>query len=185
MTDSKKTRKNIRKNKRLSPLTNKNTRKLKKIQHHHLLLRVETKTCPQHNEKHVARAMVSNIIKDIRMKPLDTPKIYYVKLPRYNEGLTAITPIQTSHIAFHFWNRPECSILHHKDSHCLLEFDLYTCGTMTSRHIQRILHHLSQFHPTHINATLLNRNRSLTIEKQRTWDITQGPWTDWVRRFAQ
>jgi len=173
-----------RKNHRLSPLTNNNTRKLRKIQHHHLLLRVETESCPQSNEKHVARSMVSKIIKDIRMKPLDTPKIYYVKLPRYNEGLTAITPIQTSHIAFHFWNRPERSILHHKDSHCLLEFDLYTCGTLTKRHIQRILHHLSQFKPTHINASLLNRNRALTLELQKTWDKEQGPWTEWVQKFA-
>jgi len=169
---------------RMKPLTNKNTRKLKRIQHHHLLLRVETQTCPQAHEKHVARAMVSNIIKDIRMKPLDTPKIYYVKRPHYNEGLTAITPIQTSHIAFHFWNRPERSILHHKDSHCLLEFDLYTCGTLTPRHIQRVLHHLSRFHPTHVNVSLLNRNRALTLEKQDTWDKSQSDWTTWVNRFA-
>jgi len=173
-----------RKNQRLAPLTNKNRRTLKKIQHHHLLLRVETKKCPQYNEKHVARAMVSNIIKDIRMKPLDTPKIYYVKRPRYNEGLTAITPIQTSHIAFHFWNRPERSILHHKDSHCLLEFDLYTCGTLTPRHIHRVLHHLTQVHPTHINVSLLNRNRALTLEKQRLWNADQEPWSDWIHTFA-
>jgi len=169
---------------RLSPLTNKNTRKLKKIQHHHLLLRVESQKCPQSNEKHIARSMVSNIIKDIKMKPLDTPKIYYVKRPHYNEGLTAITPIQTSHIAFHFWNRPERSILHHKDSHCLLEFDLYTCGTLTPRHIQRVLHHLTQFHPTHVNVSLLNRNRALTLEKQDVWDKEQSDWTSWVNKFA-
>ena len=180
--NTRKTRKTP-KNHKLSPLTNKNTRKLKKIQHHHLLLRVETQRCPQYNEKHVARDMVSNIIKDIRMKPLDTPKIYYVKLPKYNEGLTAITPIQTSHIAFHFWNRPERSILHHKESHCLLEFDLYTCGTLTPRHIHRILHHLTQFHPTHINVSLLNRNRALTLETQRLWNKDQEPWSDWIHTF--
>jgi len=168
----------------LKPLTKKNTRKLKKIQHHHLLLRVETARCPQSNEKHVAKEMVSRIIHDIGMKPLDTPKIYYVKLPHYNEGLTAITPIQTSHIAFHFWNSPEREILHHKESHCLLEFDLYTCGTLTPRHVQRILHHLTQFHPIHINVTLLNRNRSLKIDKQDMWNKEDGPWTEWVRKFA-
>ena len=61
--------------KHLKPLTNKNTRKLKRIQHHHLLLRVETCTCPTKDEKDKARTMIKRIIKDIRMKPLDTPKV--------------------------------------------------------------------------------------------------------------
>jgi len=174
----------LRNKKHLRPLTNKNTRKLKKIQHHHLLLRVETCTAPTKDEKDKATTMIKRIIKDIRMKPLDTPKVYYVTRPHYNEGLTAFTPIQTSHIAFHFWSNPDRKILHHPDSKCLLEFDLYTCGTLTPRHIQRVLHHLTQFHPTHINVTLLNRNLSLTIERQSMWDKKEGPWTQWVNDFA-
>jgi len=119
------------------------------------------------------------------MKPLDTPKIYYVSRPHYNEGLTAITPIQTSHIAFHFWSNPDRKILHHPDSKCLLEFDLYTCGTLTHRHIERVLHHLTQFGPTHLNLTLLNRNLSLTIDQQSTWDKTEMGWVDWIEQFAK
>jgi S-adenosylmethionine/arginine decarboxylase-like enzyme len=129
--------------------------------------------------------MVKRIIKDIRMKPLDSPKIYYVSRPQYNEGLTAITPIQTSHIAFHFWSNPDRKILHHPESKCLLEFDLYTCGTLTRRHIERVLHHLTQFGPTHMNLTLLNRNLSLTIDQQVTWNKSEKGWADWIQQFAK
>jgi S-adenosylmethionine/arginine decarboxylase-like enzyme len=129
--------------------------------------------------------MVNHIIKDIQMKPLDTPKIYYVSRPHYNEGLTAITPIQTSHIAFHFWSNPDRKILHHPESKCLLEFDLYTCGTLTRRHIQRVLRHLTQFEPTHMNLTLLNRNLSLTIDQQVTWDKMDKGWVEWIQQFTK
>ena len=173
------TRKNLR------PLTKQNTRKGKKVQHHHLLLRLETCKCPSKDEKGLARTMVNRIIKDIQMKPLDTPKIYYVSRPHYNEGLTAITPIQTSHIAFHFWSNPDRKILHHPESKCLLEFDLYTCGTLTRRHIERVLHHLTQFGPTHMNLTLLNRNLSLTIDQQVTWNKSEKGWVEWIRQFAK
>lgn len=150
-------------------------------QHHHFLLRMETKYCPLEANKDKARDLISYIIRDIDMKLLAAPHVYYVKYPRYNEGLTAIAPIQTSHIAFHFWKSPDRKILHNAESKCLLQLDIYTCGSLTLNHIHKILHHLSRFEPTHVNATLLNRNYSLTLERQLMWDLGEKiEWTKWV-----
>lgn len=152
-----------------------------KIQHHHFLLRMETKRCPLEANKEAARDLISYIIRDIDMELLAAPHVYYVKYPLYNEGMTAIAPIQTSHIAFHFWKSPDPKILHNKDSNCLLQLDIYTCGSLTLRHIHKIMHHLSRFEPTHVNATLLNRNYSLTLERQLMWDRAgKIRWTKWV-----
>lgn len=163
-----------------SKRNNLQTRKIKKIQHHHFLLRMETSKCPLEDDKDMARDLITYIIRDIDMKLLAAPHIYYVKYPKYNEGLTAIAPIQTSHIAFHFWKSPDKKILHNSASNCLLQFDIYTCGSLSLKHIQRILHHLTRFGPTHVNATLLNRNYSLTLERQLMWDKGTKDWGKWV-----
>ena len=99
-----------------------------KIQHHHMLLRLELQTCPGKSEKDKIKIskLIEQIIQDINMKSLAAPHVYYVEYPKYNEGLTGIAPIETSHIAFHFWSRPDQKILHTKKSNCLLEFDIYT-----------------------------------------------------------
>lgn len=150
------------------------------MQHHHFLLRMETKTCPLKTDKPKIKALVNTLLKDINMKKLDEPRIYYMTVPHFNEGLTAIVPIQTSHVAFHFWKNPEREILHAKESNCLLEFDIYTCGTLTLQQIHRVLHLLSPFEPTHVDITLLNRKWSLTIERHMKWDITESTWTQFL-----
>jgi len=155
-----------------------------KIQHHHFLLRMETKKCPDKNQKSEAKALVKHILKDINMKLLGDPRVFYVDIPHYNEGLTALAPIQTSHIAFHFWKNPDPSILQNKESQCLLQFDLYTCGTLSLKQLQRILHHLTVYQPTHVNASLLNRNYDMTLERQLLWDCDKGHWAEWVDEIA-
>lgn len=151
------------------------------IQHHHLLLRMEMKTCPSKEDKEQAEQLIHNIIRDIHMKLLDKPHVYYVTRPAYNEGLTAIAPIETSHIAFHFWKTPDSKILHNSQSKCLLEFDIYTCGSLSIKQIKRVLHHLSHYVPTHVDITLLNRNWGLSVERHMRWDIeTQGSWAKWL-----
>jgi len=161
------------------------TRKVKneydKIEHHHLLLRMETTICPGPDDKDKAEKLIQNIIHDIGMNLLDKPHVYYVKVPKYNEGLTAIAPIQTSHIAFHFWKNPDPKILKNNKSKCLLEFDVYTCGKMTIKNIKNIMHHLTIFNPTHADITLLNRKWSLTVDRHMRWDGTETlPWTKWL-----
>lgn len=156
------------------------------IQHHHLLLRMETKSCPTDEDKEQACHLLKMIVQDVDMKLLGEPHVYYVKSPKYNEGLTAIAPIQTSHIAFHFWRNPDPKIFQNHESKCLLEFDLYTCGTLSLKQICKVLHHLTHFGPTHVNATLLNRNHSLKIDRQLIWDTTlhSASYAHWVDKLS-
>jgi S-adenosylmethionine/arginine decarboxylase-like enzyme len=144
-------------------------------------MRMELETCPQETDKEKVQHMIQQIIKDINMKSLASPHVYYMKYPRFNEGLTGIAPIETSHIAFHFWNRPDPRILRTGSSNCLLEFDVYTCGTLNIPQVKRILHHLTQFSPYHVNITLLNRNWGLTIDRHLKWDSADGAtWNEWL-----
>ena len=156
-----------------------------KIQHHHFLLRVETQKCPTADSRDEIRDLITTIVREVNMKLLSPPQVFYVRDPVYNEGLTALAPISTSHLSFHFWLRPERAILKNHDSVCLLQFDLYTCGNLTLYQIQKILHHLTRFAPTHVNATLLNRKWSLTLERQLVWDAAThaksfSQWADSV-----
>jgi S-adenosylmethionine/arginine decarboxylase-like enzyme len=166
--------------------TRKNKKTESKIQHHHLLLRMETKKCPLEEDKQKAKNLLEQIVHDIDMKLLGEARVFYVKYPRYNEGLTAMAPIQTSHIAFHFWRNPDPEIFQNAASQCLLEFDLYTCGTLSLQQIAKVLHHLTYFGPTHVNATVLNRNHSLVIDRQLIWDSTLNDTTyaQWLDKLA-
>ena len=159
-------------------------RNYSKIEHHHLLLRMEMKRCPAENNKAEAKELIYRIIRDIKMKLLDTPKVYYVKRPFYNEGLTAISPIQTSHIAFHFWRNPDPVIIKSENGKCLLEFDIYTCGSLSSHQLRHILHHLTAYGPTRTDLTVLNRKWSLSIDRHMHWDEKHGPWAEWVNAIA-
>ena len=157
------------------------TRKKKSIQHHHLLLRIETKKCPEESDKESMSDMLYELVKDICMKPLGKQEVFYVKTPNNNEGLTAIQVIETSHIAFHFWKTPEKNILHSKKSKCLLQMDVYTCSSLSSKQIAIILNEISRFEPTYANITLLNRKSSLTIEKEDTWISNKNSsWSKWL-----
>jgi S-adenosylmethionine/arginine decarboxylase-like enzyme len=152
-----------------------------KVQHHHLLMRVELESCPQEGDKGRVEEMISDIIKDIKMKNLAAPHVYYLKHPLYNEGTTGIAPIETSHIAFHFWNNPDSNILHTVKSNCLLEFDIYTCGNLTTHDIGKVLHVLTRFTPTYIDITLLDRSKGLTINRHMHWDLTESTWSEWLK----
>jgi S-adenosylmethionine/arginine decarboxylase-like enzyme len=126
---------------------------------------------------------VKKLISDIKMEPLDEPHIYYMARPVFNEGLTAITPIKTSHVAFHFWKYPSEKILHNPRSKCLLQFDIYTCGNLSREQIRHVLHLLTAYRPCHANMTLLNRKYSMTVDKVANWDLDTEPWSEWIHRI--
>jgi hypothetical protein len=67
--------------------TRKANRPSSKIQHHHLLLRLELERGPTKDDREKVSAMIEHIIKDIHMKSIAKPHVYYVTYPRYNEGL--------------------------------------------------------------------------------------------------
>lgn len=153
-----------------------------KIQHHHLLLRMEMEYKPTNDDKSKIGELVKRIIKDINMKSLSEPQIFFIDYPKYNEGLTAIAAIETSHIALHFWTQPDKKILHTKASKCLLELDIYTCGSLSLRNVERVLHHLTHFKPTYADITILNRNWGLTIDRHMHWNSETNDlgWAKWL-----
>ncbi len=156
-----------------------------RIEHHHLLVRMETKKCPAEQDVEAIKHRFTQIIHDIRMKPLAPPIVRYLKTPPQNKGMTGIMPIETSHIAFHFWDAPERSILQNPKSKCLLQFDLYTCGTLSHKQIGLVLRHMTCYAPTSAEITLLNRQTGLAIEKHTRWSAeTHGSWGAWLRRFS-
>jgi S-adenosylmethionine/arginine decarboxylase-like enzyme len=144
---------------------------------------MELESCPKEDEKAECGEMIKQLAHDIGMKPLDDPRVYYVSHPHYNEGLTAIMPIETSHIAFHFWKKPDPKILQNPNSKCLLEFDIYTCGTLSKKQVITVLHHLTKYVPTRVNATVLNRKWSLAVEYGMKWDRSNGPWEKYLEHI--
>lgn len=162
--------------------TNKNrTTRPAFIQHHHLLMRMELIHCPGKHDIPKVKRMVHDIVGALDMKLLDRPHIYYLDKPENNKGMTCIAPIQTSHIAFHFWDTPDKSILQNPTSRCLLEFDVYTCGRMTPSQIKKILRLLDPFDPTHAEIDLLNRRKGLKMEHHFQWDNSKKQtWDEWL-----
>lgn len=161
--------------------TRKNKKSHPPIEHHHLLMRIETSTCPLEKDKDKMGELIREIVNDVSMVPLGPHQVFYMKEPKYNEGLTAIQTIQTSHIAFHFWKNPDKNILQSKRSNCLLQMDVYTCGKLTVKQISIILNALARFDPTHADITLLNRRWSLRIEKQDNWKCEDNKsWAQWI-----
>ncbi len=154
-----------------------------KVQHHHALLRIECNSCPDESDASRMKTLIETIVKDIHMKLLGPPQIYTVLNPDWNEGLTGIAAIETSHIAFHFWKRPERKILHTKASHCLLELDIYTCGSLTPKQVAKVLHHLTRFSPQYADCTILNRKWGLSIERHMHWNSEESKqtWVDWLQ----
>jgi len=158
------------------------TRKARRIEHHHMLLRLETKLCPHKADEPRIRSMLQTIVHDLNMHALDVPRTYYVDSPAAESGLTAFIPIETSHIAFHFWNHPEAGLLHHPESRSLLQFDVYTCGRLTRKHIASVLGHLSCFEPTHANVDVINRKNNLHLDINSRWNLDmKTSWTTWIK----
>lgn len=161
--------------------TKKQAKKHAFIQHHHLLMRMELIRCPKKSDVANVKEMVRNIVKALHMKLLAPPKVYYLDKPENNSGMTCIAPIQTSHIAFHFWNTPDKGILQNPTSRCLLEFDVYTCGSMTPKQIAAVLRLLDRFDPTHAELDILNRRNGMKLDHHFQWDNRKNAtWDEWL-----
>ena len=88
------------------------------ILHKHLLVNARV-TNPMNTEEHGIE-FLKFLVDQINMKIIKGPFASYVDAEG-NKGLTAIVMIETSHIAFHIWDEPNPG---------LLQFDLYTCGSL-------------------------------------------------------
>lgn len=169
-------------------MSNKNKNKTRKnhtphIQHHHLLLRLETVDCPLKDDMERMKNKINKIVKDIEMKPLSKVQTYYMETPKFNQGMTGLVVIQTSHLTFHFWKNPDSSILHNPHSKCLLQADIYTCSKLSGHQIATVLKELEDYKITHADINLLNRKKTLHMDLVETWDMAdKEPWLDWIKR---
>lgn len=156
---------------------------LSPLQHHHLLLRCETERCPGPHDIKKEATRIYRLVRDLGMKPLDKARVYYMNTPQWNKGLTAFIPIQTSHIAFHFWTSPDHNIFHNARSKCLLQLDIYTCGALPHDVVPIILRELDEFKPTHLDCTVFNRKYKLLKELEVHWDAEVESWGTWLKKF--
>ena len=91
---------------------------MKEIKHLHLMVRAEI-TKPIKTEDY-AKLWLEELVQLIDMKIAAGPISKYVDMPG-NEGVTAAVSVETSHIAFHIWEKLDPMII---------QFDLYTCGDL-------------------------------------------------------
>jgi S-adenosylmethionine/arginine decarboxylase-like enzyme len=102
---------------------------MKEIKHLHLMVRAEI-TNPIRTEED-AKDWLRRLVDRIDMKIAAGPISKYVDMPG-NEGITATVSVETSHIAFHIWEKLDPMVI---------QFDLYTCGDLS--HID-VLDYLSE-----------------------------------------
>jgi S-adenosylmethionine/arginine decarboxylase-like enzyme len=91
---------------------------MKEIKHLHLMVRAEIERPIKTEEEAVA--WLKDLVERIDMKIAAGPISKYVDMPG-NEGVTATVSVETSHIAFHIWEKLDPMII---------QFDLYTCGEL-------------------------------------------------------
>jgi S-adenosylmethionine/arginine decarboxylase-like enzyme len=156
---------------------NKNTH----IQHHHMLLRMETKKFPKREEQEKVANLIRRIILDLDMDIIGAPHLHYLDTPLENKGFTGVASIQTSHVSFHFWDVPAKGWLQNTESNSLLQFDIYTCGNLKKHHIKKVIKHLSIYEPTRIDIDVMNRKHTLKLDAHYQWDSrTSVSFRDWI-----
>ncbi len=110
--------------------------------HHLLVINARVKDPP--TDPVYIKAWKEKLVSDIGMKILDGPHAMYHDMPG-NRGLTAVTIIETSHIALHVWDEDEPG---------LLRLDVYSCAEFK---IDTILEAIQEFNPTLIDYKFLDR----------------------------
>lgn len=103
------------------------------LEHKHLIVRGRLNKPPQNDIKYIKK-WLKKLVKDIGMKVLKGPIAVYSDMEG-NRGLTAVTIIETSHIAMHIWDEVQPA---------LIQFDVYSCASFDP---QIIFDALSCFEP--------------------------------------
>lgn len=122
---------------------------MKEIKHLHLMVRAEI-TKPIKTEEY-AKDWLIQLVEMIDMKVAAGPISKYVDMVG-NEGVTAAISVETSHIAFHIWEKRDPMII---------QFDLYTCGELDYK---AVLAHLTEtFGITSMKWQYLNRESEFAL----------------------
>lgn len=118
------------------------------LEHKHLIIRAELKNPPKCAE--AIQDWMKLLVDKIGMKILMGPYAVYSDMVG-NQGLTAVTIIETSHIAMHVWDEVDPA---------LMQLDVYTCSTLN---IQDVFEALSDFSPVDVQYKYIDREHDLTL----------------------
>lgn len=114
--------------------------------HHLLVINARINNPPSCPEK--ITEWKKNVIEKIGMKILMGPFATYSEMEG-NRGLTAVTVIETSHIALHVWD---------EDDPAHLRLDVYSCAEFD---IEDIIESIQEFEPSHIDWVFLDRTEDV------------------------
>jgi S-adenosylmethionine/arginine decarboxylase-like enzyme len=118
------------------------------LEHKHLIIRAELKNPPKCAE--AIQDWMKLLVDKIGMKILMGPYAVYSDMEG-NQGLTAVTIIETSHIAMHVWDEVDPA---------LMQLDVYTCSTLN---IDDVFLALSDFTPVNVQYKYIDREHDLTL----------------------
>lgn len=120
----------------------------KVLEHKHLIVRAELNNPPQCTS--AINAWMHRLVEIIDMKVLMGPYSVYSDMIG-NRGLTAVTIIETSHIALHVWDECEPA---------LAQLDVYTCSTLN---IDDVFKAIEVWSPIKIEYKYIDRENKLTL----------------------
>ncbi len=118
------------------------------LEHKHLIIRAELKNPPKCAE--AIQDWMKLLVDKIGMKILMGPYAVYSDMVG-NQGLTAVTIIETSHIAMHVWDEVDPA---------LMQLDVYTCSTLN---VDDVFLALSDFAPVNVEYKYIDREHDLTL----------------------
>lgn len=118
------------------------------LEHKHLIVRAELSNPPTCAE--AIQDWMKSLVKTIDMKILMGPYAIYSDMEG-NRGLTAVTIIETSHIAMHVWDEVEPA---------LMQLDVYTCSALN---IVDVFAALQEFEPVNVEYKYIDREHNLTL----------------------
>ena len=118
------------------------------LEHKHLIVRAELLNPPKCAES--IQDWMKKLVETINMKILMGPYAVYSDMVG-NRGLTAVTIIETSHIAMHVWDEVDPA---------LMQLDVYTCSTLN---INDVFKAIEEFEPVKVEYKYIDRENSLFI----------------------
>ena len=120
----------------------------KLLEHKHLIVRAELNNPPKCTS--AIDLWMKKLVEQIDMKILMGPYSVYSAMVG-NQGLTAVTIIETSHIALHVWDEVDPA---------LMQLDVYTCSTLN---IDDVFKAIEQFDPVKVEYKYIDREYGLTL----------------------
>ena len=118
------------------------------LEHKHLIVRAELKEPPY--SPHEIKLWMKHLVDKIGMNILMGPYAVYSDMEG-NQGLTAVTIIETSHIALHVWDEAEPA---------LMQLDVYTCSALD---INDVFESIQEWEPSKIEYKYIDREHGLTL----------------------